>query len=94
MATTAEHMTELAMKLRLSKLASEKLAQRAAESGQDVAAVASDLIEQAVTRPTVDEALASFRKQVAESGMSDEQLDDFFRGEIEAHRKERKAKSA
>jgi hypothetical protein len=82
------------MKLRLSQLASEKLAQRAVESGKDVAAVASDFIEQAVTRPTVDESLASFRKQVAESGMSDEALDDFFRGEIEAHRMERKAKSA
>jgi tRNA C32,U32 (ribose-2'-O)-methylase TrmJ len=94
MATTIPHTTELAMKLRLSKQASEKHAPRAAESGQDVAAVASELIEQAVTRPTVDEALASFRKQVAESGMSDEELDDFFRGEIEAHRRERKAKSA
>jgi len=94
MATTVEHMTELAMKLRLSRQASEKLAQRAAECGKDVAAVASDLIEQAVTRPTVDEALAAFRRQVAESGMSDQALDDFFRREIEAHRAERKAKTA
>lgn len=71
-------MTELAMKLRLSEKASEKLAQRAAESGQDLATVASRLLEEAVTRPTVDEVLAPFRKQVAESGMSDEELDEFF----------------
>lgn len=51
MASTLEHMTELAMKLRLSKQASEKLAQRAAETGRDVATVASDLIEQAVATP-------------------------------------------
>lgn len=78
MATTVEQTTELPMKLRLSRQASEKLAQRAAESGRDVAAVASDLIEQAITRPTVDEVLAPFRKQVAESGMSDEELDEFL----------------
>ena len=92
MATTVEETTELAMKLRLTKRASERLAQRAAESGQDVAALASDLIEQAVTRPTVDEVLAPFRKQIADSGMSDEELDAFFRSELEAHRREKKAK--
>jgi hypothetical protein len=75
---TAEPMTELAMKLRLSKAASEKLAQRASQTGVDIATIASDLIEDAVTRPTVDEVLAPFRKQVAESGMSDDQLDAFF----------------
>ena len=48
MATTIEHMTELAMKLRLSKQASEKLSQRAEQVGQDVGAVASGIIEQAV----------------------------------------------
>ena len=78
MATTIEQVTELAMKLRLSKLASDKLAQRATESGRDIASVASDLIEQAVTQPTVDDVLAPFRKQVEESGMSDQELDAFF----------------
>jgi hypothetical protein len=33
MATTLEHMTEVAMKLRLSKQASEKLSQRANKTG-------------------------------------------------------------
>jgi hypothetical protein len=41
-------MTELALKLHLTDQASERLAQRAAAAGKDVAAVASDLIEQAV----------------------------------------------
>jgi hypothetical protein len=48
-------MTELAMKLRLSSRASENLAARAASSGQDVAAVASELIEQAFTSPATTE---------------------------------------
>ena len=78
MATSVEPMTELAMKLRLSKQAGERLAQRAMESGKDIAALASDLVERAITQPTVDEVLAPFRKQVAESGMSDAELDAFF----------------
>jgi hypothetical protein len=78
MAAGIEPKTELAMSLRLSKRAGEKLVQRAAQSGQDVATVASDLIERAINQPTVDEVLAPFRKQVAESGMSDAELDAFF----------------
>jgi tRNA C32,U32 (ribose-2'-O)-methylase TrmJ len=94
MATTLEPTTELNMKLRLSKAASDKLAQRAAETGRDVAAVASDLLERAVTQPSVDEMLAGFRQQVAASGMSDAELDAFFRAEIDAYRQEKKAKPA
>ena len=56
--------------------------------------MASDLIEHAIAQPSIDEVLAPFRKQVAESGMSDEELDAFFRNELEAHRRENKAKSA
>jgi hypothetical protein len=48
---TAPQTTEIAMKLRLSKEAGERLASRAAESGRDVAEVASELIEQAVAEP-------------------------------------------
>jgi hypothetical protein len=57
MATTVKPMTELAMKLRLSQQAKDKLTQRAAESGRDVDAVASELIEQAVTQPTPGDSL-------------------------------------
>lgn len=78
----------------LSPSAEAKLRARASESGQDVATVASELLEQAVAGPTVDEVLAPFRKQVAEHGMSDAELDDFLRTEIEAHRREKREKSA
>ena len=63
------------MKLRLTPEARQKLAERAARTGRDVAEYASELIEQAVTKPTADELLAPFRRQVAESGQTDEQLD-------------------
>jgi hypothetical protein len=49
MATTAQDTTEFAMRLRLSRATGETLIRRAAEVGKDVAEVASDLIEQAVT---------------------------------------------
>jgi hypothetical protein len=93
MATTLP-TTEMPVTLRLSDRARARLAEQAANSGQDISAVASDLIEHAVSRPSVDEVLAPFRKQVAESGMTDEELDAFFRSELEAHRREKKAKSA
>jgi len=90
----AKTTTELLIPLRLSEIARTKLAERAAQNGQDVAAYASGLVEQAVTRPTVDEILAPYRKQVAESGMSDEELDDYHRGLLGNVRSEKKAKSA
>lgn len=77
----------------LSPSAEARLRARASESGQDVATVASELLGQAVAGPTVDEVLAPFRKQVSESGMSDAELDDFLRTELEAHRREKREKS-
>ena len=91
---TATKTTETPVALRLSDRARAKLAEQAANSGQDISAVASDLIEHAVTRPSIDEIMAPVRKQVAESGMSDEELDAFFRSELEAHRREKRAKSS
>jgi hypothetical protein len=90
----AAHSTETPITLRLSERARAKLAEKAARSGQDISTVASDLIENAITRPSVDEVLAPFRKQVAETGMSDEELDTFFRSELEAQRREKKANPA
>ncbi len=94
MATTAQPTTELAMRLRLTQKAKDKLTQQAVESGRPLDEVASELLEQAMSRPSVDELLAPFRKQVADSGMSDEELDDFFRAQLDAVRRENRAKKA
>ena len=88
------HVTDIPLTLRLSDAARAKLAERAQRSGQDVAIVVSQLIEKAVARSSIDEVLAPFRKQVEASGLSDDQLDAFFRSEIEAHRQSRKAASS
>lgn len=90
---TAAPTIEMAMKLRLTERARARLAAEAARTGQTIDAVAADLIEQAATRPSIDEVMAPVRQQVNESGMTDEELDAFLRGELDAHRREKKAKS-
>ena len=82
----------MTINISLTPEAENKLRQRAAVLGKDPVTVASDLLEQAIVRPSVDELLAPARKQVAESGMSNEQLDDFLRGVLKEVRDEKKAK--
>lgn len=88
-----DHNTEMQLTIRLSRRAREKLAKRAAQSGQDLNRYTSELIEQAVTCPTLDELLAPVRDDFAKSGMSEEQVMALGRRELEALRRERRAKS-
>jgi hypothetical protein len=84
----------MTLSISLTPEAEAKLKQRAAAEGKDPTAYATELVENAVTRPTLDEILAPFRKQVAESGISDEQLDGFYddlRNEAWKERQGRKA---
>jgi plasmid stability protein len=55
-----------------------KLRERAATCGQDVAAYAARVLEEAVVTPSVQELLAPFRRQVEQSGIADEELDGLF----------------
>lgn len=48
MAAIPGQKTELELRIRLSRDASDELAHRAAETGQDLGSVASDLLEQAI----------------------------------------------
>ena len=82
----------MTINISLTPEAETKLRQRAAILGNDLVTVASDLLEQAIARPSVDELLEPARKQVAESGMSDPQLDGFFRELLTEVRDEKKAK--
>ena len=55
------------------------LAERAASNGRDPADYIHLLIERDIQgTATADEALARFRRQVAESGMTDDELGSFF----------------
>jgi len=89
---TAPQTSEISVTLRLSEQTRTKLAERAASSGQDIGTIASDLIEQAVTRPTLDELLAPVRKDFAASGMSAEEVTELGRRELDALRSERRAR--
>jgi len=51
-----------------------KLRERAAKNGQPLEVYASKILQEAITAPTIDELLAPVRKQVAESGMSEDEL--------------------
>ena len=56
-----------------------KLVERAIRVGQDVETLACELIERSLnSEPTLDDILAPFRRQVAESGMSESELTAFF----------------
>lgn len=83
----------MTISISLSPEAETKLRQRAAKLGQDLSIVASDLLEEAVRRPSVADLLAPARRQVAESGWSDETLDDFFRDVLKEVRNEKEAHS-
>ncbi len=51
------------------------LRQRADARGEELSAAAARILEDALRSPRVDELLAPFRSQVAESGATDEDLD-------------------
>jgi hypothetical protein len=62
-----------------------RLRERAKARGEDVSAVAARLLEDALNSGTVEELLAPFRRQVEESGITDDELDrlgDELRDEV------------
>lgn len=65
---------EVALRLQLSKAVNDRLVQRASESGRDIAAVASELLEQAVTQDEIDAAF-----DCAERAKTLEMLEQSFR---------------
>ena len=68
-----------------------RLRERAREIGRDVAEYAADLIRQGVTAPTLDEILAPVREDFARSGMSDEEIMELGRRELDALRAQKRS---
>lgn len=68
----------MTLSLSLSPQAEAKLRERAAAAGLDPSTYAKGSLEDVVTKPSLDEILAPFRRQVSESGMSEEELYDFY----------------
>lgn len=68
----------MSISIPLSPEAEARLRERAKAAGEDITAYAARVLHEALTSPSVDELLAPFRKQVEESGMSDDQLDELY----------------
>jgi len=60
------------------------LEKRAAASGQDVKEFVEGMVKDQALRLTLDEILAPVRKGFAESGMTEEELDELIRAERHA----------
>jgi plasmid stability protein len=57
----------------------EKLRKRAADMGMDADTFAREALEEKLQGPrTLDEILAAFRNQVAQTGMTDQETDQFY----------------
>lgn len=68
---TIEHLT-----IDLTPDVRSALEQKA--KGQDIKLYVQNLVRKQALRPTLDEALAPVRQEFAESGMTEDELDDFM----------------
>jgi hypothetical protein len=84
----------MSLTITLSPAAEAKLRAKAAANGQPLDEYASRVLEQAATTPTVDEVLAPFRQQVAQSGMTNEELDAFVEAVRETAYRDRQLRPA
>jgi hypothetical protein len=93
--STAHQTTELALNVRLSQDARQRLTEQAARAGRPLDDYASELLEHAASALGVNEILAPLRKEFAESGTTDEQLvDEINQARDEYHAQNPKAARA
>jgi len=86
------NMETMTLKISLPKDVGAALENKARLSGRDAAEFVEDLVTKEVRSPSLDEILAPFRRQVEESGITDEELDELFtkaRKEVFKAKKER-----
>jgi hypothetical protein len=77
------------LQINISAEAESKLKERAAAEGKDPTAYASELVEQAVKKPSLDAVLAPLRKEFEDSGMTDDQLLEQIMAAQAEYRKQR-----
>lgn len=76
---TVEAEGTVTITIPLSSDEERRLADHAARSGLAVTDLVRRLIERELARPAaIDEILAPFRREVEQSGLTDEELGDFF----------------
>lgn len=82
----------MTLTISLPKEVGTALEHKAKLNGRETAEFVEDLVTKEVHSPSLDEILAPFRRQVEESGITDEELDDLFteaRKEVFRAKKER-----
>ncbi|HEV8292517.1 MAG TPA: hypothetical protein VGP94_11370 [Tepidisphaeraceae bacterium] len=62
------------LNINISSKAEKNLKKRAAAHGKELAAYASQIVEEVATKPTLEELLKPLRKEFESSGASEEQL--------------------
>ena len=86
---------ELLLTLRVSEQARQRLAERAAASGTDVAGYVSAIIEQNAQRPaSLEDISGPVYQRFLESGLTDDQLRDALEQEKHAARAQRRGRRA
>jgi hypothetical protein len=83
----------MTLSISISPGAEAKLIERAAAEGKDPTAYAAELVESAVSRPTLQELLSKSQAEFASTGMGRQEMMDFGRELLEKVRDE-KAKGA
>jgi hypothetical protein len=73
----------MTLSISISPKAEARLKERAAAEGKDPTAYASDLLEHAVTRPSLEELLAPSQAEFAKTGKSREQVMEMGRRVVE-----------
>jgi hypothetical protein len=87
---------ELPLTLHLTKEAQEKLVQKAAENGTDVAGYVSRIVEETTRKPfSLKEISGPVYKRFVESGTTDDELsDELERGKHELRAERRKSRTS
>lgn len=70
-------MDTMTLTINLPKDIGAAVADKAKLSGRNSVEYVEDLIAREVKRPSLDEILAPFRKEVEESGITDDEFDEF-----------------
>ncbi len=80
----------MTLQVPISSEAEAKLRERALASGQDLSSYVAHLLDESLTRPSLDEILAPIRQTVDQSGMSEDELSDLLEKAKHDVRRERR----
>lgn len=70
-------METMTLTINLPKDVGAALADKAKKSGRGATEFVEDLVTKEVTKPSLDEILAPFRREVEKSGITDDEFDEF-----------------